>query len=107
MKTISKSGQSKIVEYEELGQMKRGVLPLDSETIELGIPYGLPFALLLKENHVNSEMAIKIEQELHNRGIWTLSDLKQNTNAAIGAIQAAYALDVQKLLILAKKYGGN
>lgn len=104
MKIIRVEGQSKVVEYQENGQLKRRILPNDSEEIKLGIPYGLPFALLLVEAKVPESMAGRIEKELHKAGLWTVEDLQEKPNAVRGAIQAAYAIDVSKLLNLARKY---
>ena len=104
MKTIKIQGKSKVVEYKEGGEIKRCVLPLDVEDIRLGAPYGLPFQMLLLKANVDERMAQKIERELHKRNIWTVEDLQSNPNAALSAIQAAYSLDVQKLLNLAKKF---
>ena len=104
MKTIKIQGRSKVVEYQENGEIKRCVLPLDAEDTKFGAPYGLPFQMLLQKANVDERMAQKIERELHNRNVWTIEDLQSNPNAALSAIQAAYSLDVQKLLNLAKRF---
>ena len=101
MKIIRIEGRSKVV---ELPDGNRRVIPSDSNDATYGAPYGIPFALALVESGIPQRMANKIERELHKRNIWTLEDLEQNPSAAMSSIQAAYSIDVQKLLSLVKRY---
>lgn len=107
MKTIKQTGHSKLVELQEAEQVKRVILPVNEDNIELGIPYGFPFAEALK-GHVCKGMAERIEAELHKAGIWTPEDISKNPGTAQGAVLAAYGVDYAILLQIAKNYqGGN
>lgn len=72
----------------------------DLATLDAGISEGLPWEELLTLR-VTPE---RVAAELRRRGIWTAGDLRRNPNAAIAALQAAYALDVQTLLAAAEKH---
>lgn len=101
MKIIKKDGHSQLVEYQEGGSIKRVILPLGEDDVNLGIPHGFPFADLLKEK-VCEGMAQRIEDELHRAGIWTAKDALAKPAAIQGAILAAYAIDYSFILQLAK-----
>lgn len=58
-----------------------------------GIPYGQNFAKLLTP----SVTPDAIDAELKRRGIWTIQDLRANPNSALGALQAAYGIDLAQL----------
>jgi hypothetical protein len=68
---------------------------------EDGIPYGLPFAELLKPS---ADLPQNIEAALHNAGIWTLDDLRTKGKQAVGAFQAAYGLELSRLIQIAEAY---
>jgi len=101
--TLKQQGHSKLVEYQEEGQPKRVILPLNEDDINLGIPHGFPFAEMLKP-HVCEPMAERIEAELHRAGIWTPADISKNPGAAQGAVLSAYGVDYAILLQLAKNF---
>jgi hypothetical protein len=103
MKTVKTEGQAQVVEYTERGELKRRIVPQGATNVKLGAPYGLPFAMLLKQHGMIKKMADRIERELHQRGIWTAEDLRQNPQAALGSIQAAYGVDLQTLFRLARR----
>ena len=86
MRIVKREGQIKVIEFEEGKELIRRVLPAESDNADLGAPYGIPFAIVLKEHGVCDAMAKKIEQELHRRNIWTAEDLQNNHNAALSAI---------------------
>lgn len=75
MKTIRTDGQSKLVEYEQGGRIRRGILPANSDDTGLAIPYGLPFAALLEQAGKAPAEALEIERKLHEAGIWTEADV--------------------------------
>lgn len=102
MRIIKTEGHSKLVEYQEEGKPKRVILPVNEHDTNLGIPYGYDFANSLKD-FVCSDMAQRIENELHRTNLWTLSDILNNPAKVQGAILAAYAIDYSFILQLAKK----
>ena len=105
MNIIAVNRMSKVVEFNVDGVLKRRVLPIDSETIELGVPYGLPFAAILKKS-IGDDLAIQIENALHNSGVWDTEDLQTNPMVAIN-IANKLNVDAKKILNLIKQYGGN
>ena len=68
---------------------------------EQGVPYGLPFAELLKPS---DDLPANLETALHNAGIWTLDDLRTKGKQAVGAFQAAYGLELSRLIQIAATY---
>jgi len=105
MKIIASNNRTKVVEFSEGDTLKRRVLPVDSDTVELGIPYGLPFAEILKKS-ISPDLAIQVEKSLHNSGIWDIEDLQNNPMAAIKAAKRL-DIDAKKILNLIKIYGGK
>ena len=71
------------------------------EQFEQGVSYGLPFASLVKPSE---DLALNVEKYLHNAGIWTLDDLRTKGKAAVGAFQAAYGIELSRLVQLAEQY---
>lgn len=76
MKIITTQGNSKLVEYQENGNTKRVTLPLDENDTSLGVPYGVPISLLLQKDGMSKYDADRIEQRLHNEGVWIEQDIK-------------------------------
>ena len=70
------------------------------EVLEAATPYGLPWAKLIQLQATPEG----IENALHRAGIWTFEDLRTNPMPALGAIQAAYWLDMSILLMAADKF---
>lgn len=95
MKTIKTDGNSKLVEADN----QRYILPVDSDDLNLAIPYGLPW-----EEFINHPA---IPDKLRQAGIYTYQDLIEKHQAALGAIQAAYGQDLATITILARNFGGN
>jgi hypothetical protein len=106
MKIIRQDGHSKLVEFTEADQLKRVILPIGEHDLDLGIPYGFPFAETLKP-YVCEPMAERIEAELHKAGVWTAEDATNNPGAVQGAVLSAYGVDYAILLQLAKQFQGG
>lgn len=87
---------SKALEMAEDG--KHGLV--SPEVLEAATPYGLPWAKLIQLQATPEG----IETALHRAGIWTFEDLRTNPMPALGAIQAAYWLDMSILLMAADKF---
>lgn len=98
------------------GKITRGSIPaedlhdrdmVDEETLEMAIPAYFPWAELIEITVTPQD----IEDNLHRVGIWTLEDLIERPNAAVGAIQAAYKMDMatlrQKALQFKKHHPGG
>ena len=67
---------------------------------DAGIPYGVDFSHLI----VLSTTPEDIDREFKRRGIWTIADLRARPQEAVSAIQAAYRLDLGRVLQAAKAY---
>jgi len=102
VKIIRRKNQAVIVEWiDSAGAPQRGSIPfsavygdqVDDQVLEMAAPYGLPFAEMIELQATPEE----VERQLHIRGIWTAQDLLENAQAAQGAIQAAYKLDLASL----------
>ena len=77
------------------------VMAPSQEQFEEGVPYGVPFASLVKPSE---DFALNLEKYLHNAGIWTLDDLRTKGKPAIGAFQAAYGIELSRLIQIAETY---
>lgn len=103
---LGTEGGSALVEWVEEGQAHRAYIPVEKvkdgtaskTTLSRGVLYGLPW-----EKVKLAATADALAAELRRRGIWTGEDLRTNINAAIGALQATYRVDVAALMELAKR----
>ncbi len=108
--TIRGQGAARLVEFVQNGKRERRVVPAEAvqdgaispESLADGIPYGIPWAKLI-ELSATPEL---LEANLHAAGIWTLEDLSApgGAQAAMGAIQKTYGLDLSNLIRLASQY---
>jgi hypothetical protein len=106
MKTITIKGKSALVEHG--GQ--RAIVPASEagnpEALARGVPYGLPWEEVIASVGLNATPQ-SLAGELRKRGIWTADDLRRNVNAALGAIQAVYGLDLAALIGAANRFEGG
>lgn len=110
---VRHSGQAALVEFADVGKAVRVTLPedllegdgagctADPADLAAGVPYGLPWEKATT-GRVTPE---KIAGALRNAGIWTAEDLKRQPWAAVGALQAAYGVDLAALMAFAAKSG--
>ena len=68
-----------------------------------GIPYGVDFAQIINEIGMEASPE-NIDREFKRRGIWTIADLRARPQEAVSAIQAAYRMDLGRVLQAAKAY---
>jgi hypothetical protein len=105
---VSRKDASALVEFVEGQAVQRKTVTAEAldgdkiaqDDLDLGVPYGIPWADLVKVTATPAS----IEKALHNAGIWTLEDLTSNPRRAIGALQAAYGLDLASLIRAANEY---
>ena len=105
---IEHRGDSVLVEWLEGDRLKRAVIPAakaadgvtDPETLDFGIPHGLPWEEMI-ELHATPAL---IAEELRKRGIWTIDDMHRDQSAIFGALQAVYGLDLAALINAAETY---
>jgi hypothetical protein len=113
VQVVRRSGQAALVEFADAGRPARVTLPedllegdgglctADPADLAAGVPYGLPWEKATT-GRVTPE---KIAGALRNAGIWTAEDLKRQPRAAVGALQAAYGLDLAALMAFAAESG--
>jgi len=108
-KLIANQGENGLIEVLRGGETTRCILPMvmlrgkdvsDAE-IDLGIPFGLPFSQFLQANPFIPEI---VEVKLHNAGIWTLDDLRQNAQKAVRIIQSVYHIELASIIKSAEDF---
>lgn len=110
VKVIQTEGESALVEWRDGDStLRRAYVPLTAvknktvhgNTLEAGIPYGIAWADVIGELKATPA---EIARRLQEAGIWTAQDLFKNGNAALGAIQTAYGLDLATLMNAAQEH---
>ena len=107
VRVLKVKGGSALVEFVKDG-VQRVFVPESSvkdgtvseTTLKRGVRYGVPW-----EEVRLGATAEEVALRLRNAGIWTREDLLRNQQAAIGALQAAYQVDLAALNKLAAKEG--
>lgn len=106
---IRSKGFTALIEWVEKTRLKRGYLPasmidadnmVSDDVLEAATSYGVPWGDVLNLQATPE----KLEQALHAHGIWTLEDLVTKPNAAIGALQSVYRVDLAALLQAARTF---
>lgn len=67
---------------------------------ERGYPYGVEFWRIVKLEATSKDL----DRELKQRGIWTLADLRARPNEVVGALVAAYGVDLAAMFQAANMY---
>jgi hypothetical protein len=106
---ITKNGTVGLVEVLRGGKLERCFLPagmlgdetLTDDQIDTGIQYGLPFAEFVK---VSNDLPARLETALHAAGIWTVEDLSKQAQLVVNTLQAAYQIELSKLIKAATEY---
>ena len=99
VKVIRQKGQVVLVQWE--GQ--RAYVPAEvvvddycpTEELEMGIPYGLPWAEIVGDLVLTGE---EIEVTLRKHGIWTLEDARKEPMKAATALLAVHKMGVGALI---------
>ena len=81
-----------------LDQTKDG--HIEVEEPEQGIPYGVPFDKCLQLY----ASPLSVCRELRKRGLWTADDVQARPREVLGALQAAYGIDLANLIRAAKDF---
>lgn len=108
-KLIANQGENGLIEVVRTGETVRCILPMEmlkekllsDEQIDLGIPFGLPFAQFLLPNPFIPEI---VETRLHNAGIWTLDDLRQNAQKVVRVLQSVYNIELATIIKTAEEF---
>lgn len=88
--------KTKIVEWRDGDGPHKVILPIESNDVTLGVPYGYPFEF------VNMPIITPalVARTLRERGIWTSADVQTNVKAARAAVMAL-TNDILTALLLA------
>ena len=105
---IKASDKSSLVEFIKDGNIQRVYIPshmiddgmVEDETLEIGIPYGIPWETLLTPSATPASLA----KALRSAGIWTLEDVQRKPSEVSGALQTAYGIDRAMLLEVARNF---
>jgi hypothetical protein len=105
---LKRDGDVVLVEWVRDGEAFRGYLPqamlgdsgVAEDELEAAMPYGIPWADVLTINASVSDL----NKRLKNAGLWTAADVQNNPRVVIGAIQAAFDVDLTKVLIAARNF---
>jgi hypothetical protein len=105
---LKRDGDVVLVEWVRDGEAFRGYLPqamlgdsgVAEDELEAAMPYGIPWADVLTINASVSDL----NKRLKNAGLWTAADVQNNPRVVIGAIQAAFDVDLTKVLIAARQF---
>jgi hypothetical protein len=109
VKKVHEKDNAVVVEFVKDAKVQRAIIPASAlkedgtalvEDLEAGAPYGLPFAEIF-EPQVTAE---RLEECLHNNGIWTMDDMQSKPALVVAALQAAYRMDFSTLLVAASAY---
>lgn len=99
---ISSQGQASLVEWVDgVGRPRRAFVPtaaiVDSRCVDpaAGIPYGDAWESVIGTLAVTPDV---VADELRRRGLWTKDDARRNPTLVMSALQAAYGLDLARLL---------
>jgi hypothetical protein len=103
---VHKAGETFLVEYVQKGKICRSYVPVSDvdddcmvsvETLAIATPYGFPWREIVLEFNPT-----EFEQVLQKAGIWTVDDLRQKPQVALGVIASATNLNYGALLRAAK-----
>lgn len=67
---------------------------------EHGYPYGVDFSHALNPAVTSHDIC----RELRKRGLWTVDDLQKSPQSIMGALQAAYGLDLSQIIAIARQH---
>jgi len=115
VRVVARKNKSALVEWADADGFHRGFVPdtavdvsggsrvtasVSESDLGMALPYGVPWA-----DVVTLELSMKeMEQALHNRGIWTAQDVRENHRAAVAAIGYAYSANIRSLIEAAESY---
>lgn len=108
VREVSHSGDVALVEWQDAeGRWQRRQLPqsevvdgkVGAEALEMGIPYGLPFAEM-----VAFPTPAQVADELHRVGLWTLEDLEANPTLAKDVLRGACGTAWAALMAAARAF---
>lgn len=113
VRVVQRRGESALVEWLDGERQSRAMIPATAvvddlvaeDVLAAGIPYGVPWGELVQLTATPDA----VQAELYRVGVWTVDDLRQNPQLALGALQRVYGTDLAALMRAAKEYesGGS
>lgn len=113
VRVVQRRGESALVEWLDGEQQNRVTIPVTAvvndhvadDVLLAGVPYGVPWAELVQLTATPAA----VQSELYRVGVWTVDDLRQKPQLALGALQRVYGVDLAALMRAAKEYesGGS
>lgn len=113
VRVVQRRGESALVEWLDGAQQCRAMVPVTAvsdgavaeDVLTAGIPYGVQWSELVTMRGTPEQL----QTELYRVGVWTVDDLRQNPQLALGALQRVYGVDLAALMRAAKEYesGGS
>lgn len=113
VRVIQRRGESALVEWLDGELQNRAMIPVTAvvdghvaeDVLNAGVPYGVPWAELVQL----TATAEAVQAELYRVGVWTVVDLRQKPQLALGALQRVYGVDLSALMRAAKEFesGGS
>lgn len=113
VRIVQRRGESALVEWLDGEQQQRATIPVTAvvddhvadDVLLAGVPYGVPWAELVQLTATPAA----VQAELYRVGVWTVDDLRQKPQLALGALQRVYGTDLSALMRAAKEYesGGS
>lgn len=113
VRVVQRRGESALVEWLDGEQQQRATIPVTAvvddhvaeDVLLAGVPYGAPWAELVQLTATPAA----VQAELYRVGVWTVDDLRQKPQLALGALQRVYGTDLAALMRAAKEYesGGS
>lgn len=97
-KKLRRKGSAVLLEYQQDGETKRVIVPaseveyaqeengkilVSEEILDQGIPYGVPWELIIPVHKISPE---DIARNLRSLGIWTYQDVLKNPEAIMNAV---------------------
>ena len=76
--------KTKLVEWRDENGPHKVILPVESNDVDLGIPYGVPFELI----NFPIITPARVARTLREHGIWTAEDVRGNVKTARAAVTA-------------------
>ena len=113
MKVLSLGPNQKVVEFEADGESERVLLPADAPLTETSIKRGIAYGLTLDDvaealgRFDNREIARRLLNGLHRRGVWTKQDIRRPRAANLlnDALLEAIGVQMVELINLFEERG--
>ena len=113
MRVVAEDSQKKVLEFEANGVSERVVVPRDAPLTKSQIKRGVAYGLMLEDvdealgRHDRKELARRLLNGLHRRGVWTKQDIRRPATARLlgDALLEAFGLQIVELINMFEERG--